>query len=202
MGTEKKSSGIFLVIVPHRDVRNEAQKYSSLLLNSGLKNVYSFPLVSPVAALSRPLDAEELKKTAHSLKDAMGNNKMYSKDAYSSSFADVFNLEDHLSAPGKTVNIFSLFGLRLETEITEDAFSCIDKKLIKFFSPLLIGMFLIPEPFKKFSDFMEKNQERLRSPFLSFRSCAVSNMRWQSFEKNGETVFIWKIEKLFWLPKK
>ncbi|MDR0387296.1 MAG: hypothetical protein LBH57_04595, partial [Treponema sp.] len=58
------------VLVPHRDSRRLAEACRPSLFAAGLTGAWSFPAVAPLARLSRPLTAAELKTLALSLRDA------------------------------------------------------------------------------------------------------------------------------------
>ncbi|MDR2542483.1 MAG: hypothetical protein LBC80_03420 [Treponema sp.] len=173
----------FLVLAPHRDVRVKLQKYSDAFIDSGLKGVYKFPLVAPLAVLSKPLTSEELKQIAHSLREIVGKSKINAVDATTADFpADSQELR--------------LLGHCLDLNIPINVFESIKKQVKSFFSPLIIGSFLIPEAdrdtIKKFSHRKEE---------LSFRAAAVANMSWQQVQQDSEIVYRWEIGKLCWLPR-
>jgi hypothetical protein len=60
----------FLVLVPHRDSRRLLEALRPSLFAAGLVGAWSFPAVAPLARLSRPLTARELKVLAASLREA------------------------------------------------------------------------------------------------------------------------------------
>jgi len=187
MKTHKKNKNIFLALVPHRDVRLEVQKYSSALITSGLKGVYYFPQTAPIASLSHPLSAEELKAIARSLRYALGINKINSGDTAFTSFP---------KANSEKV-MYVLYGPRLNFDIPSDVFDIIRSKIISFFSPIVIGTFLIPD--SNISCF--ENHIISSTPKISFRAAAAANMYWQPFKADNDTGFKWKIGKLSWLPR-
>jgi hypothetical protein len=59
------------VLVPHRDSRRLAEARRSSLFAAGFTGAWSFPAVAPLARLSRPLTAPELKALAASLREAV-----------------------------------------------------------------------------------------------------------------------------------
>lgn len=193
MNTYKKNKNIFLVLVPHRDVRLEAKKYSSALLTSGLKGVYCFPQAAPVASLSHPLKDEELKAVARSLRYALGKNKINSFCAAVANFPEENNIITQVNKNIKYV----LYGPRLEFDIPPDVFDIIRSKTISLISPIVIGSFLIPD-----SNIPNlKNNIDCLSPKLSFRAAAAANMYWHPFKIDNDTGYKWKIGKLSWLPR-
>jgi hypothetical protein len=60
----------FAVLVPHRDSRRLVEVCRPSLFAAGLQGARSFPAVVPLARLSRPLTASELKALAAFLKEA------------------------------------------------------------------------------------------------------------------------------------
>jgi len=69
-----KKTARFLVLLPHRDSLKLLQDYKLKLFAGGYKGALSFPPVAPLAVLSRCLNREELKKTAHVIRDASLKN--------------------------------------------------------------------------------------------------------------------------------
>ena len=178
-----KNGQNFLVLVPHRDTRG-------ILYKENISGAYTFPLVAPLASLSKPLSADELKHTARSLRKANGMDK--------------FNLTDLTSAAFPTgYGEMDLFGLCLKINIPEITGSAV-QKIIKIFSPLVIGTCLIPKDNKEqvhFGSCGLCSSWLNSSPEISFRAAAIANMYWQPAQRNNEKGFKWKIGKLVWLPK-
>jgi len=211
MEIRKRSKTIFLVLVPHQDVRLELRKYSDSLHNT--EKVYPFPLIAPLAVLSKPLNPDELKKISRSLRNNLGTNKI------------ITGKPSITAIPINNKNM-NLFGLKIDFTFPEcitqrhgehggeykDSFI---QKIKTLFSPLLIGLFLVPEV----------NEQQLRAsrtegsmspceklkynstvpPFdkLSFRAAAIANMTWEEsgLDEKGKVIFEYKIGKLCWLPK-
>jgi hypothetical protein len=190
MKTENGQIHKFLVLVPHRDIRVELQKYRDLTLKASLTNVYNFPLVTPLISLSRSLNNGELKQIAHSLREAAGKNKMSAEEGAVTAF------------PCYKKKL-SLIGPRLNIVIPQNIFDSVSKKINALFSPLVIGCFLIPEinldpneDKKRLNALFEIQHEKLK-----FRAAAVANMYWRSLQVNSEIYYKWKIGKLCWLPR-
>lgn len=182
---ENNNSGgkIFLVLVPHRDVRVEARKYTDFLLKAGLKGVYQFPLAAPLAQLSRQLTIDELKNIARTLRKITEGGKIYTAGTSATAFP----------AGGE------LFGPRLDLEIPLYAFCNDSVKIASFLSPIIFGSFLIPENNKQvIAGSLLNNIPPL--PQLAFRAAAVANMFWQPFGTDEDIGYNWKIGKLCWLP--
>ena len=179
-----KLSTHFLVLVPHRDTRLKLQKYSEKLVKSGLKNVYNFPCVAPIAVLSRPLTALELKQIASSLRKFIGMNKMITKEVSTAEFP--LNTEKLTITGPLLIPDFSHFF----TQKNKD-----QKTFKKLFSPILIGTFLLPE---------NKKQQFEGNPALEesvFGAASITNMHWKTIKTNNVISYKWEIEKLQWLPK-
>ena len=178
----KKNRQIYLVLVPHRDLRTVLQKKINSQIESGLKGVYRFPLAAPLARLSKALNADELKQIAKSLRHTIGKNKLRVNETAVTEFN-----ED-----------MTLFGLRLELPCkwTESILSpC------REFFPAVIGTYLLPKNTQEpalLSGFIKNDDEEFS---LSFRAAAVANMSWQPVKEKNEIYFKWKIGKLYWLPR-
>jgi len=176
METKKERAQIFLVLVPHRDVRLLLRKYSDTLFKTGFDGAYQFPYLAPLAALSRPLNNDELKKFALSLGQTIGGKINAAEGARTA-----FPSSDSGTA---------LFGLRLNIDIAKNAPE--NQKVIYFFTPPVIGACLLssgdtaalPPP-----------------PELSFRAAAVANMYWKPIRAGAAVIgYKWKIGNLHWLP--
>jgi len=173
MNKETEKSRIFLVLVPHRDVRNELQKNSKTIEH--VSGIYNFPHVTPLALLSGSLTDNELKNTAHLMREITKNEKIYTGDTSCILF------------PAE--NLY-LYGYQLNINISADILKC--EKIKEVFSPPVIGAYLFPH----------SHTVSQKYPALGFRAAALANMYWKPFyTETGETGFKWKIGKLTWLPK-
>jgi len=188
----KKNKQCFLVLIPHRDTRDKIKKNANLMIKNGLTGVYNFPFVVPLASLSEPLDENELKTFANSLKASLLKE---------TSAKSKINIEEpgFVTFPAEDENM-TLFGRKLNLGFPAENLNCLDysnsgiKKITNTFSPLILGTFLFPN--SNFTPVMEQPEE------TSFRAAAVANMSWvQNNTKDKEIIFKWKIDKLFWLPK-
>jgi len=194
MNTEKKSRSIYLVLVPHRDIRQKVQKYSDSLVKNSFTGIYTFPCVAPLASLSQPLNNDELKHFAHFLREATGWGKITAAETAFTPFPSGTD-DMALFGPCLDINISEFFTQRRREEEGGGNYS---SKIITLFSPIVIGTCLIPE--------YHKQQLRV-TPWLnplelSFRAAAVANMSWQPVQIDGEAAFKWKIGKLSWLQNK
>jgi len=186
MKTKKQRAQVFLVLVPHRDIRFILRNYSAALFRAGFDGAFHFPHVAPLAALSRPLNAEELKRCARSIREASGNGKITSTEASYTAFPESAHQEGGV-----------LYGPRLDISIPRD--SELAAKITGFFSPPVIGACLLPAD-------GDENANIPAPPVLSFRAAAVANMYWRtlrpydSAQNGGAVGYKWKIGKLCWLP--
>ena len=172
---------IFLVLVPHRDIRLVLRKYSDTLFKAGLAGAYHFPWVAPLAAISRPLNAEELKHCARSIREAVGG-KILAHEAAAAAF------------PADKDGTL-LFGPRLDLSITPNTLFGSESavKTTGVFSPPVIGSCLL-------SAGKDEVSALPHPPPLSFRAAAVANMLWRPLRSGGSVIgYKWKIGNLIWL---
>jgi len=178
---------IFLVLVPHRDVRGLLQKQQNTMVKSGINGVYPFPLIAPLACLSKPLDENELKDYAKALRQITNGEKIKLLDISTVGFS---------SENDKLNDKLTLFGYKLDLELPLDFFYKTKEKIKDVFISPIIGSFLIPDSGS------ELNKNNISMP-VSFRAAALANMFWQPVEFDTEkpVSFKWKIGKLNWLPR-
>ncbi|MCL2185758.1 MAG: hypothetical protein FWB86_07910 [Treponema sp.] len=183
---------VFLVLVPHTDIRVKLRKYTDDLIKNELTDVYDFPLAVPIAALSNNLTADELKQTAQSLRQAasvLESGRINITEAANIRFP-VNNNETGIS----------LYGYRIDLNLKAENFIHCSGKITSLFSPLVIGAFLKHE---KNSSLQDKLSNIIHmEPQLFFRAAAIANMYWKPFYLNEEICYKWKIGKLSWLPRK
>jgi len=180
MKTDKTRGQIYLVLVPHRDIRLIYKNYSACLFEQGFYLAFHIPWVAPLAELSRPFNTYELKNCARILKNSTKGDKIFASDTATIRFP--MNENEH-----------SLFGSQLNVSLPLEALDNeIGKKVIRFFSLPVIGTLL-----------MEGNKTAALPvpPKVSFRAAAVANMYLLPLLKKSVTGFKWEIGKLHWLPK-
>lgn len=179
--TLAEETRVFLVLVPHRDIRLALRKYSDMLFKAKFTGSYHFPWVAPLAAISRPLSTEELKHCARSIREAAGG-KILAHEAAAASF------------PAGEGTL--LFGPRLDLSILPDSLGGGESaaKITSIFSPPVIGSCLLSSG--------ECETSTIPSPApLSSRAAAVANMIWRPLRRGGTVIgYKWKIGKLIWLP--
>jgi len=191
---ERHDKSIFLVLVPHREARAKIRKEFDSLTKSGFKGAYSFPFVSPLVSLKRPLITDELKAAARSLREATGKEKINITELSLTAF------------PNK--NEMLLFGPKLDIDTAAFAEKLAANQILKtvieknmFLSPAIIGACLLPENNKQQLLASIKHSASDLCEIFGFRAAAVANMYWQPLRVNAELCFKWKIGKLAWLPK-
>ncbi|MCL2721653.1 MAG: hypothetical protein FWD47_09990 [Treponema sp.] len=194
METKKNDKNNFLVLVPHRDTRQEIKKYSDLLLNTGITEVYPFPLVSPIALLSKPLNHDELKQIAYNIRFNIGTSKIFAKETSTVTIPTgkgdmkLFGIKLELNLPNILTQRHIEPSVRDHKEHGEELRN---NKIKNIINPFIIGFFLIPNlPSPRLCVSAREN--------FSFRAAAIANMSWQPIQDG----FKYKIGKLCWLPKK
>jgi hypothetical protein len=170
-----------LVLVPHRDARLPLRAWSAALFAAGVAGAWSFPWAAPVAVLSRPLSAEELRDRARALRDfslaETGGGKIKTGPAARAAF------------PGSVLGGAAIFGPVLD--IPAGLFSAeASEKIIRPVSPPVLGAALVWD---------SGAAEYPAPPALSFRAAALANMIYRPLGSGGVS-FEWKIGKPHWLP--
>jgi hypothetical protein len=178
-----------LALVPHRDARLPLRAWSADLFASALPGAWSFPQIAPIAALSRPLVAAELKSLARLLREHICKNGGKFTAGQTSCTA--------LPVYGRQVFVC---GLELDIGLPDCFFDSISE-MISPIKPLTIGAAIKDiEPFSKAPSFRPQT-----CPQISFRAAALANMSYRitSLGENQEGCMCeWGIGELYWLPKK
>jgi len=190
----RKHEQLFLVLVPHRDVRASLRKYSADMIKDGFKGGCLFPCVAPLAVLSQPFTKDELKQCARAIREIItpaknAENKIFTKETAAAAFPS----GECKTGESKTF----LFGPQLDLVIPQNIFcESSVKKLTKFLSTPVIGIFLMNACENTVTSFPPPQE-------LSFRAAAVANMRFQQINTGIIKTFgfKWKIGELIWLPK-
>jgi hypothetical protein len=184
-----------LVIVPHRDARGILRKWSGRLFTAGFEGAWSFPWLVPLALLSLPFSAAELKSLALALREQSlaggGEGKFKTGAAAETNFP-----ESAADVPGAR----SLFGLLLEPGLRDLSFpESASGKILCRFSPVVLGSALLAGAGKTRSGV--PLAEFPPPPALSFRAAAVANMTFRSLPSGDENYSReWETGKLCWLP--
>ena len=171
-----------LVLVPHRDARLPLRAWSAALFAAGVAGAWSFPWAAPVAILSRPLSAGELRSRARALRDfslaGNGNGKFKTGPAARAAF------------PESPLGGAAIFGPVLD--IPAGLFSAeVSEKIIRPVSPPVLGAALVWDS--------GAAEHPVPPPELSFRAAALANMIYRPLGSGGVS-FEWKMGKLHWLP--
>ena len=188
MKTLKKVPDTFLVLVPHRDVRVPLRAWSASLFAAGLPGAWSFPWVTPLALMRRPLSPHELKGLAHALRkhvNLCGGTFIAGPPAPAAISAET-----------------SVFGPVLQIDLPDSLFEPVIDAVLNRISPLVIGAALIPIPH---SSFLIPHFPP--PPEISFRAAALANMSFRPLPQGADAggtacySFEWKIGALHWLPR-
>jgi hypothetical protein len=178
MKTNKPYRQLYLVLVPHRDIRIIYKNYSLNLFKQGFYGAFHIPWIAPLAAISRLFSTDELKSCARIFKTSQKEDKIFASDAA----AVPFPVNEHG---------FSIYGPKLDINLPLEALCEAEKKIIRIFSPPVIGVLLRDG---------SETEAMPPLPQASFRASALANMQLFPFFKNGAIGFKWKIGKLHWLP--
>ena len=174
--TQEKHKSIYLVLVPHRDVRLVLRNYSAALFRAGFSGAFCFPWAAPLAAVSQALNNAELKNCSRALREIAGS-KICAEQAAACAFEGA-----------------ALFGPRIDIDGLPGALADTAGKVTETFPRLVIGACLLQAA--------EAGSAALPAPpQLSFRAAALANMYWKSADKGGAFGARWKIGNLCWLPK-
>jgi hypothetical protein len=171
----KGGGGIFLVLVPHRDVRLVLRNYSASLFRAGFSGAFCFPWAAPLAALSRALNDAELKNCARVLREALGS-KICAGQPGTCAFGNE-----------------ALFGPRIDIGDLSGVLTDAAGKVTEIFPQPVIRACLLQAN-------EAENAAFPPPPELSFRAAAVANLHWRRTDEGGALGVKWKIGKLCWLP--
>jgi hypothetical protein len=177
MKTDKPHKQIYLVLIPHRDIRFIFKDYSLNLYKKGFYGAFHIPWIAPLAAISRPFNTDELKNCARIIKTSLKGDKIFASDAAAVLFP--------LKKSG-----FSIYGPKLDINLPQEALSKAEKKIIYAFSPPVIGTLLLDG---------SETEALPPPPKVSFRAAAVANMYLFPLLRKDAVGFKWKIGKLYWL---
>ena len=171
-----KKASHYIILIPHREVLGELEKYRQRLFSLGLYGAYSFPLCAPIASVSRPFCLKELKELANNIrKTSMENDGKIITGT---------NIYQKSGLPGNTGEL-SFFG----PELNIGKIQLIESdKLLSAFSPPLICTALV-----------DANKDCEQVPALSFRAACIANLAIRMLEGTYLS-FEWKIISPVWLP--
>ncbi|GHV22041.1 hypothetical protein FACS189494_08280 [Spirochaetia bacterium] len=179
-----------IVLIPHRDSLIEYKKYCRALFSAGVQAALSFPVVAPIAIVSRAWKPQELKNAAAQIRAA--NTAKWTTGDFAEIAAPICN---SFTPPQG----FSFSGVALnDVNINLDN----DSVIFKFKKLLLCAAVQMEEK-------PTTNSSLITPPVVTFRAAAVANMIVHQIDKADnigmsckiEDSFEWKTGRLFWLPK-
>jgi hypothetical protein len=182
-------SFLFAALIPHGNAVSVFEKFRQRLFALGLDGAFSFPAAVPLALLSRPLTAVELKTAAAELRKLLGDRKMVLS-------ALPENSPSAGAGPFRPDGI-SFFGPSLDMPFPALPESAVISRWEK---PALAPAVLGPGGAEQVRVLAE--QGRLPAPpELSFRAAALSNLSVYP-AGNGEAgySYAWELGRLYWLP--
>ncbi|MDR0376532.1 MAG: hypothetical protein LBH70_01935 [Spirochaetaceae bacterium] len=181
----------FAVLVPHRDSRRLLDARRRSLFAAGLLGAWSFPSVAPLARLSRPLAAQELKSLAALLGKmtmARGRRGMFVAgqpvEVSCPGAEEALRFWGPVLDPNPSRRIWQDIRVPAETGCNPFPLAVLCAALTPDGIPAGLSL---PAPL----------------PVFSFRAAAVANMIFRPLAQGAAGFsFRWKIGPLFWLPKK
>jgi hypothetical protein len=201
-GAGKNAAGLkLLVFIPHWDARRLLRKWSASLFSAGCEGAFSFPWVSPLAALTRPLNAEELKHCAAVLReDSLADGKD-GKISCGTAASLIFPPDNFCNGDA------SIIGPLLNLDVSDAAFTPGAAQKIAYRFPYLVaGSCLVWGQTPLHGD-------AAKAPFppvppISFRAAAIANMSYRPLRAangggaadDGGCSFEWRIGRYCWLP--
>jgi len=188
---ENRPAQGLLVLVPHRDTRLPLRAWSKSLFATGLPGAWSFPWVTPLALLGRPLSTAELKPLAGSMREHIN----------SCGGKIICGLPATAEIPFESGAV-SVFGPALNTELPGGFFDAAAEAVLTPVSPLVLGSAVVGEWGVGSGEWGIGNREDLPNLPLevSFRAGALANMSFRPLTAGGYS-FEWDIGALCWLPK-
>jgi hypothetical protein len=203
-----KGSFRFIILIPHRDALVSFEEYKRKLFSIGYDGAYSFPLTSPLAAVSRPFNRNELRELAMNIRVVTNekDGKILSLGAAVTNYCTTpLHNESSRLPSGK----FTFFGPGLNVSIEENLFPQTAKtKILHIFSPPVLCATLLGSDEKPHSEEM---------PPLSFRAASLANLAIRPLDYGANLhrdasrrkfpsatgySFEWRIGATVWLPRK
>jgi hypothetical protein len=195
LNTRPKGEIRLLALIPHRDIRKQLRGWSEKLFAAGFAGAWSFPWVAPLAVLSRPFTADELREAALALREAANREPASpgSRAAGAGRSGDgAIGLSGPQTSPFPGKNT-ELYGLGLDLGFSPPGEKSASK-ILHPFSPLVLGAALVkPAP--------RPPSPPAPPPLFSFRAAALANMVFRPLGAGEKDYsFEWKIGRLQWLP--
>ena len=204
----KKDVRRFIVLVPHRDSLKPLEEYRAKLFAAGFIGAWSFPMTAPLASVSRPFNADELKEPGRNIRDltkktdgkiicsgsvnsiyTTENTELYSEGTEEERRRPLTGARGHGDKKG-----LSFFGVPLNLAVEEAIFPQTARdKILGIFSPPVLCAALVDSGEKPPSE---------EGPSLSFRAASLANLAIRPLESGAAGYsFEWKMGPLIWLPK-
>jgi len=187
-----KDRGHFIILIPHRDSLKPLEEYRRRLFTAGFCGAYSFPMVAPLARVSRPFSREELKELARNIRKLPPQGSEGAKSA-----------DEKIKSAGTGLAAFpgnlTFFGPLLDLPLKESLFpqTSKDKILHVLSSPVLCAAIV--------SSHMNAGGETQipeEAPALSFRAASLANLAIRPLAAgDSDYSFEWRIGPPAWLPK-
>ena len=178
-GENGKKTSQYIILIPHKDILIEVEKYRQRLFSKGFYGAHSFPLCAPLASISRPFSRTELKELAVNIRKKSMENE--------GKILTAENIQYGSGMIGSSGELL-FFGLKLNIDNTCISQSAPAEKLLSVYNPPLICTAL---------DYANKEGEQI--PSLSFRAACVANLSIRPLF-GLELSFEWNISPPVWLP--
>ncbi|MDR3160379.1 MAG: hypothetical protein LBU28_02055 [Spirochaetaceae bacterium] len=181
----------FVILLPHRDTGKILRDYRRRLFASGFPGAFSFPAAAPLALVSRPFTAEELRDLARGLRRS--GTEAGRDGTFTAGPPGALPFPREASAFAG----LSLFGPTLDPPPPDAAAfpACRSP-----FPALILCASLVPGGE---GDLLREKAPPPRPGALSFRAAAVANLVIRPLEAPGPEPaysFEWKTGRPYWLP--
>jgi len=171
----------FIVLIPHRDSRGLLENYRQRLFAGGFAGAYAFPVLAPLAQVSRSFSPEELKALAHELRSLTLSN------------------DGKITAgrPGRVVcppaEGAVLFGPLLDLPSPE-TISGLSNEKARFLFPQIVLCAALLGP-------KEETPDISGLSVISFRAAGIANLAIRPLEGGAAPYsFEWRLGQERWLP--
>jgi hypothetical protein len=186
-----------LALIPHGNQRGLLRAWSGGLFAAGLAGAWAFPWAVPLALLSRPLNAGELRDAAGALREANGGG-----DGKVRSLGPGLVFLPAACFPGGSAGEAgpAIYGLRLDLRVPDLGGSAAGA-LIRRLEPPVLGAALVEGPAEAGLLSGSAGPGFPPAPETAFRAAALANMIYRVRPAGaGGLLFEWKIGRLRWLP--
>jgi hypothetical protein len=181
------------VLIPHRDSRALLRPWSAALFALGCEGAYAFPWMIPLAVLGAPLDREELRRLARSLRELSLAGEH--NGIFRALEPEPLSLPENSAVPPLPRGL-AFYGPRIDLSPDPEALRAVSDKILFTFPVWILVSALIeagsvPEGLPRLS--------------LSFRAAAAANMDYRPLEPCPQGLsaaysFVWETGPPCWLP--